>query len=293
MSLSGMTGFARREGVLARWTWSVEARSVNGRNLEIRFRGPPGFEALERISREAAQKRFQRGQVGIALQVREVDAPSHPKINHELLERYLATLKPLIEAGRAAPPSADGLLALRGVIEADEGVDDPEGRAELEGAVSADIDRALEDLAEARLAEGRALQALVGDFLIQIDALIEEARVAAADQPALVRNRFARRLEDLIGQAVPVERILVEAAAQATRIDVQEEIDRLTAHVVSARTLLSEAAPAGRRFDFLSQEFMREANTLTAKSASPALTAVGLGLKVVIDRMREQVQNVE
>jgi len=293
MSLNGMTGFARREGALGSWTWAVEARSVNGRNLDVRFRAPPGFEALERIAREAAQARFQRGQVGVSLQARRTDSAGEVRINHDILNRYLAALAPLIEAGRATTPTADGLLALRGVIETGEAGDDAEARTAVELAMGEDIARALEDLAKARAEEGRALHTLLADFVSQIASLTDAAGVAAADQPALVRDRFARRMEELAGEAAAPDRILQEAAAMATRADVREELDRLAAHIVSARGLLDDTAPAGRRLDFLAQEFMREANTLTSKSASPALTGAGLELKVVIDRLREQVQNVE
>ncbi|MGH7025139.1 MAG: YicC/YloC family endoribonuclease [Caulobacteraceae bacterium] len=293
MTMNGMTGFARREGTLDAWTWAVEARSVNGRNLEVRFRGPPGFEGLERVAREAAQARFPRGQLGIGLQARRADAPSRIRINHELLAGYLAALEPLIQSGKVAPPSADGLLALRGVVEAPDLEDDPERRAALEAAMARDIVAALDELSTARSEEGRALTALIAGFLDQIASLTEAAISAADAQPALIRDRFARRLEELLGEAAPADRILIEAAAMATRADVREELDRLTAHIASARALLAEVASAGRRLDFLAQEFMREANTLTSKSASPALTAVGLELKAVIDRMREQVQNVE
>jgi uncharacterized protein (TIGR00255 family) len=293
MSLSGMTGFARHEGALGPWTWAVEARSVNGRNLEVRFRGPPGFDAFERIAREGAQARFKRGQVGINLQARRGEAGGEARINHEALERYLAAVAPLVKAGRAAPPSADGLLALRGVVEAGEAEDDADARAALEAAMAADIGRALDGLAAARAEEGRSLAGIIGEFLTRIEALVGHAGSAADEQPALIRDRFARRLEELVGDAASPDRILQEAAVIAARADVREELDRLSAHAVSARALMDEPLAAGRRFDFLAQEFMREANTLCAKAAAPALTATGLDLKAVIDQLREQVQNVE
>lgn len=288
-----MTGFSRREGVLGAWTWAVEARSVNGRNLETRFRGPPGFEGLERVVREGAQTRFQRGQIGVNLQAKRVEAAGEIRVNHSLIELYLAATAAHVEGGGATPPSADGLLALRGVIESGEAVEDPEARQTLETAMAADIELALDGLAASRAAEGRALYELLIGFLDGIEALIASAEAAAEAQGPLIRDRFARRLEELIGEVAPPERILQEAAVMAVRADVREELDRLATHSASARALLGEALPAGRRLDFLAQEFMREANTLTAKSASPALTAVGLGLKAVVDRLREQVQNVE
>ena len=293
MSLDGMTGFARCEGALGAWTWAVEARSVNGRNLDTRFRGPPGFDSLERLAREGAQARFKRGQVGVNLQAKRSDAAGESRINHEILERYLAAIDPLVKAGRAAPPTADGLLALRGVVEAGDADEDAEARAALEAAMAADIGRALDGLAAARAEEGATLAGLISAFLTRIEALVGRARDVADQQPTLIRERFARRLEELAGEAATQERILQEAAVIAIRADVREELDRLTAHAASARELIAAPAPAGRRLDFLAQEFMREANTLCAKAAAPALTAVGLDLKAVIDQLREQVQNAE
>jgi uncharacterized protein (TIGR00255 family) len=293
MSLKGMTGFARREGGQGSWTWAVEARSVNGRNLETRFRGPPGFEGLERTVREAAQVRFQRGQVGVNLQAQRAEGSASIKINHDLIERYLAAMESHVAAGRAAVATADGVLALRGVVESGEAADDPEVIEILEAAMARDIEAALDDLAGARDQEGRVLHDLIVGFIFGIEALVKDAGVAAEAQSPLIRDRFARRLEDLLGEAAPPERIVQEASVMAVRADVREELDRLAAHCASARALLDQDQAAGRRLDFLAQEFMREANTLTAKSVSPALTAVGLELKAVVDRLREQVQNVE
>lgn len=293
MSLKGMTGFARREGSQGDWTWTAEARSVNGRSLEVRFRAPPGLEGLERSAREAAVAQFQRGQVGIVVQARRAEGAGVARIHHDAIQRYLAAIAPLVEAGSVSPPTADGLLALRGVIESSDHDDDPESRAAFEGAVATDIAGAVEALAVARAEEGQSLQALIADFLSRIETLTAKAEAAAATQPQLIRDRFAKRLTELVGEAAPVDRILQEAAAQAMRADVREELDRIAAHLSSARQLLNSESPAGRRLDFLAQEFMREANTLTAKSASAELTSAGLELKAVIDQLREQAQNVE
>ena len=288
-----MTGFARRDGARGAWSWTAEARSVNGRSLEVRFRAPAGFESLERLAREAAQARFQRGQVGITVQARRAESLGAARIHYEVIEKYLEAITPLIESGRVTAPTADGLLALRGVFDSADADDDPDARAELEAAVFRDIAGALDGLADARTGEGQALGDLIEVFLTRIEALTLVADAAASTQPQLVRDRFARRLGELLGEAAPQERILQEAAAQAARADVREELDRIRAHLKAAREILHSEGPAGRRLDFLAQEFMREANTLTAKSASAELTAAGLELKAVIDQLREQVQNVE
>lgn len=298
MSLSGMTGFGRADGALSTdgggdWTWSVEARSVNGRNLEVRFRGPPGFDGLERHAKASAQARLSRGQVTLGVQAKRADpGVAALKVNEAVLARYLALANQLAEEG-ATPPSADGLLSLRGVLELPDEVDDPDLRAAVEAAMARTIDEALDALKLSRDREGGQLLPVVSDFIDRIEALIAQSEAEAVAQTDAIRERFARRMTELAPDAPGLEdRIYLEAASLATKADVREELDRLTAHVASARTLLQQP-PAGRKLDFLMQEFMREANTLCSKSATTALTGLGLELKAVIEQLREQVQNVE
>ncbi|HEY0102432.1 MAG TPA: YicC/YloC family endoribonuclease [Brevundimonas sp.] len=290
--ISGMTGFGRAEGALGDWSWSVEARSVNGRNLEVRFRGPPGFDTLERHAKASAQTRLNRGQVTLGIQAKRADSAVGLKVNQNILARYLALANQLAEEG-ATPPSADGLLSLRGVLEAPEEADDSEARAGVEAAMAVSIDAALDALKVSREREGGQLAPVVTEFIDRIKALIAAAEAEASAQTDAIRERFARRMTELAPDAPGLQdRIFLEAAALATKADVREELDRLTAHVASARTLLQQP-PAGRKLDFLMQEFMREANTLCSKSATTALTGLGLELKAVIEQLREQVQNVE
>ncbi len=293
MTFSGMTGFARDEGRSGPWSWAVEARSVNGRNLEIRFRGPPGFDNLERLARDAAQGRFQRGQIGLGVQAKRADGAGQARVNLDILERYLLLSEPFVAAGRVAVPTVDGLLALRGVIEAGDDDDDPEAHAAVEAAMAQSVVAALVALETSRLAEGAALAGLLAGFLDRIEGLVATAETEAAAQPRMIKQRFERRLVELAGEAATMDRIVQEAAVLAVKADVREELDRLVAHVAAGRALLTDKGAAGRRLDFLTQEFMREANTLCSKSATPELTAIGLELKAVIDQFREQAQNVE
>ena len=293
LTLSSMTGFARVEGAAGAWSWAVEARSVNGRNLEVRFRGPPGFDGLERLAREAAQARFARGQINVSMQARRAESAGAVKLNQEQLDRYVALAAALAAKGQAAPPTADGLLALRGVLEAGEAEDDAAARAAVEGAMAASLSQVFDGLKASRLAEGAALAGVLSGLVDQIETLTRDAEGQAAAQAPAIRDRFAKRLAELLGEAAPPERILQEAAVMAVKADVREELDRLAGHVAAARALMADDAAAGRRLDFLTQEFMREANTLCSKSAASGLTATGLALKAAIDQFREQVQNVE
>ncbi len=293
MALSGMTGFARTEGALEAWTWAVEARSVNGRNLEVRFKGPPGLEALDRLAREGGGALFQRGQINITLQARKAEGQVLARINTDQLDRYLAVARAYAEDGRAEAPRIEALMALRGVIEASEEVETPEARLALEKAMAISLAQALDALRSARLEEGAALSPVLGGTVDRIAALVAAAETDAALQPGVLKTRYQKRIAELIDAAGLEERIVQEAAMMAVKADVREELDRLSSHVDAARALLASDGPAGRRLDFLSQEFMREANTLCSKAATTALTAVGLELKAAIEQFREQVQNVE
>jgi uncharacterized protein (TIGR00255 family) len=289
-----MTGFARAEGRAEGWAWVVETRSVNGRGLETRFRGPASFDGLERAAREGAQALFSRGQLTVSVQARQSGGTGAVRVNTELLERYLELCRPYVEANRAAAPALDGLLNLPGVIEAGAEDEDPDAHAALEASVAEAIAAAMAQLQAARLAEGAALAPVLGGLVDRIEALTAAARTLALEQPAVLKERFAKRMAELVGaSAMFDERVVQEAAVMAGRADVREELDRLTAHVEGARALLAAGGAVGRRLDFLAQEFMREANTLCSKSATTALTAVGLELKAAIDQLREQVQNVE
>jgi uncharacterized protein (TIGR00255 family) len=290
-----MTGFGRAEGAAGAWSWAVEARSVNGRNLDVKLRGPAGFESLEKGARDAAQARFSRGQVTVGVQARRAGGEGAARINTEVLDRYLAAGEPYLLRGQALTPNLDGLLALRGVIELDgEAADDPQARDQVLAAVAASIEQAFDGLLASRRGEGAALGPVLNGLVDRIAERAAAAEVEARTHPALIRERFERRMAELLGEGgLDPDRIAAEAAVMAGRADVREELDRLAAHVAAARGLLSAGGPAGRKLDFLMQEFMREANTLCSKSASSALTAIGLDLKALIEQLREQVQNVE
>ena len=293
-----MTGYARAQGSDERRRWVWEARSVNGRNLEVRCRIPQGFERLENAARSAVGGKLRRGNVSISLTVASDRATKPLRINRALL----AELEPLVEEMRkagAAAPAADGLLRVRGVIEEEEeGEQSEELLAALDKALVGTLDEALKALAAARAAEGRALAGVIDGHVGEIDALCGRAGERAQAQVGVVRARFETQLSELLERtpALSEERFAQEVALLVGKADVREELDRLAAHIAQARSLLAEARPdnpVGRKFDFLCQEFNREANTLCSKSADIELTRIGIDLKGAIERMREQVQNVE
>lgn len=293
MAISGMTGFARADGAHAGLTWVWELKSVNGRGLDVRVRVPTGMDAVEAKARDAAKKRFTRGSINLSLQVQRETSTGRVRVNAEQLSAYIAAAAPFVRPGVAEAPRLDGLLALRGVIELDDISEDDDERAATEAAIVESFITGLAALDAARREEGAALAPVLEDAIARIETLRAAAADHGAAQPAAIRDRLRARLSDLLGGALPDDRLAMEAAALAVKADVREELDRLAAHVVSARELMALKEASGRRLDFLAQEFNREANTLCSKSPDAELTRIGLDLKAVIDQFREQAQNVE
>lgn len=290
-----MTGFARVGGQMDDVTWQWEVKSVNARGLDIRIRLAPGVEALEVPVRAAVGERFSRGSFNINLNVVRQSPVNRFTLNHDLLDQLLAVVKEVEGRVKGAAVQIDGLLRVRGILEAVEDVESDEYKAKREAAMSASFVEALTAVAAARKAEGERLAVVLQGHVAQIATLAKQAATLAASQPAAIRDRFQAQMAELLAGAVNLseERVVQEAAVLAGKADVREEIDRLNAHVAQARDLIGGGGAVGRRLDFLSQEFNREANTLCSKAADIELTRVGLDLKAVIEQFREQVQNVE
>lgn len=295
MPLSSMTGFARAQGSQGPWRWHWEVRSVNARGLDVRVRVPEGFEGLEQPARMLAGERFARGGLTTTLTLDADPARGAIRINQEALNQVLAALKQLDGAVEADPPRLDGILALRGVIEAQAPA---LGEAELaarDAAVLGSLAVALDALGTARREEGARLAAIMRQHADRMGELVGEAERLAALQPEQLRARLHTQLDELLKARAGVgeERLAQEIALLLVKADVREEIDRLKSHLTQARGLFAAGGAQGRRLDFLAQEFNREANTLCSKSSDIQLTRVGLELKATIDQLREQVQNVE
>ena len=294
-----MTGYARAQGSDERRRWVWEARSVNGRNLEIRCRVPQGFDRLENPARNAVGGKLKRGNVSLTLTVTSEQQAKPLRINRALLAELAGLVEEVRKGTGAAAPTADGLLRVRGVIEDEEqGQESEEALAALDKALSRTLEEVLKALAAARAAEGKALSGVIDRHIVEIEGLCTRATERAAAQVGIVRSRFESQLAELLERAPALseERFAQEVALLVGKADVREELDRLAAHIAQARSLLGEARPdnpVGRKFDFLCQEFNREANTLCSKSADIELTRIGIDLKGAVERMREQVQNVE
>ena len=294
-TVASMTGFARQEGGDGTLAWAWELKSVNGRSLDVRCRAPSGYEALEIAARATVQEHCARGNLQLTLIVNRGQLPLRLQVNRDLLAQLVELVRELEQEIRAEPPRLDGLLSIRGVVEALEEEESKEQMDTRAAAMQEDLVRALEALTAMRRAEGQRLQAVVGERLAEIERLTGAAGESAAARPEARRARLQAQLEELLeaAPALPEERLAQEAAILAAKADVREELDRLEAHVAAARDLLAEGGAIGRRLDFLCQELNREANTLCSKSWDVDLTRIGLDLKSAIDQLREQIQNIE
>lgn len=297
MTINSMTGFARMSGAHGEHSWLWEIKSVNGRGLEIRCRIPSGFDQLEDKLRKLIKATFQRGSINLQLQLETTSASSHFRINEEFLNELLIVAESYVQEGRARPPRMDGMMGLKGVIEVDEHSGNKTRDPDLETALLASATELLEKLVAMREDEGRQLLPVLSGQLEEIDALVSRGSELAADWPEYSRKRLKVQMERLMGEAgnLDASRLEQELALLATKADITEELDRLASHIAATRDMLEGGAAEGigRRLDFMCQEFNREANTLCSKVNDKELTQVGLDLKVLIDRMREQVQNIE
>ncbi len=295
--LHSMTAFASRTGHLGTTSWGWEMRGVNARGFDLRLRLPDGIEGLEAALRTALTKALGRGNVTVNLRLSRDDVAGVLAVDEAQLDRVLTALDQVQERAFAmgvtlAQPTAADVLAQRGVLIT---AKQDEAAADLAAALIADIDPLIADFVAMRASEGTALGQVLARQLDQIADLTAQAARAAADRAPAVRAQLTTALRRVLEDVTEVDeaRIAQELAMLAVKGDVTEEIDRLKAHVTAARTLIASAELSGRKLDFLSQEFNREANTLCAKAQSGPLTAIGLDLKAVIDQMREQIQNVE
>lgn len=294
MTISSMTGFAREAGFSAPYRWSWEIKTVNSKGLDLRLRLPPGFDALEKPVRAAISNALSRGACYANLAAtREVSTVS-ARLNRDLLAQLMESLATLGRPDHIAPASLDGLLNVRGVIETVEVEEDEAEREAAQDNILKGLDSALSQLAAMRAGEGTALAAAIHQRLDRIGDLAKAADTCPARHPDAMREKLRAAIALVMeGGRFDENRLHQEAILMAAKADIREEIDRLYAHVSAARKLLDDGGAVGRRLDFLAQEFSRETNTLCAKSNDAALTTIGLEMKVEVEQLREQAQNIE
>lgn len=292
-----MTGYASGQGAFEGYSWTWELRSVNGKGLDLRFRLPEVLTGLDGEIRSKVSRVLSRGNVSASLKIQSVSADGAVELDPERLEVVLDAMAAVearaMERGLSlAPSNAADVLGLRGVFDASREQDDT---TKLRNHVLTAFDDVLEEMRAMQSKEGVQLSVVLAQQFDDIEALVEKAAsVAEARKPetkAQVEAALARVVEN--ADQLDEARVMQELALIAIKADVTEELDRLRTHVKAARDLIAGGSPAGRKLDFLAQEFNREANTLCSKSQNAALTSIGLELKSLIEQMREQVQNVE
>jgi uncharacterized protein (TIGR00255 family) len=295
MTLKSMTGFGRAEGTFRAVNWAWEIRTVNGRGLDVRVRLAPGFEVLEPKIREVTALHFVRGSVNATLAITRTDGGTEIRLNERVLSQVLAAIEIVRAKTGAPPPSAEGLLSLRGILEFAEIKDDAHDSEACAEAILAGYTKALHAVTASRLDEGARLSRALSAQIDDVERLSAEVAASPSRTPQAIRARLAENLARIldVGSTLDPTRLHQEAAILATKADVEEELERLRGHVTAARDLLQSVEPVGRKLDFLTQEFNREANTLCSKANATDVTQKGLELKAIIDQMREQVQNIE
>ncbi len=293
-ALASMTGYARAIGAVAGVSFTCELKSVNARSLDVRLRLPPGRDAIESEIRQLIGKMVSRGAITCNLAIENDASPGQLLVNQQALATVLAAIAELGGKPGVAPASADGILALPGVLQQRSQTLSDAAEDQLSAGIIEAVSQALVDLVLARRQEGSRIAAVLLDRLAEIEALIAQAEVHPARSREVILARLRQQAAALADDiTLSEDRLAQEALLLATKADIREELDRLTAHVASARQLIAGGGAVGRRLDFLAQEFNREANTLCSKSNAAGLTAIGLDLKAAIDQLREQVQNIE
>jgi uncharacterized protein (TIGR00255 family) len=295
MALSSMTGFARGHGVSGAYAWSWEIKSVNAKGLDVRFRLPPGWDAVEVPVRARGAEKLSRGNVYANLSVTREGVVPVVRVNEPVLTAILSAMQKLAGSVDAQKPTLDGVLSLKGVIDVVEEEEDEQARATAEAAIVESFGEGLAGLCEMRLHEGAALGTILSGKLDEIAELTARAEAAPGRAPEAIRKRLAEQVAALLETPgrFDSDRLHQEAILLAAKADIREELDRLAAHVAQARKLMSGGGAIGRRLDFLAQEFNRETNTLCSKSNDIDLTNIGLELKSAVEQFREQVQNLE
>lgn len=292
--LRSMTGFGRSEGDAFGLRWSWELRSVNGKSLDIRLRLPSGYERLEQAARKEISSQLSRGNLQVSLSFDRGAGTANVVLNQAVLKTVMAAVANIESSTSLGPSSAADILSIKGVLESGDAQRDADEQAALDQALLDSLRGAVTALRENREREGQALNDLLSGNLDQMNTLVARAEADPSRTSKAIAERLKEQLDRIQSIVEPDgDRIAQEIALLATKADIREELDRLTAHISAAHELLAAGSPTGRKLEFLAQEFNRESNTLCSKSNAVSLTRIGLEMKVIVDQFREQCLNVE
>ena len=298
-SIASMTGYFAADGMTPAGTVTVECRSVNSRFLDLTLRLDDTLRFAEPAIRERLQKRLTRGKVEVRMSLSADESALPAQINESALKRLLELQSAVLRhSPEAAELSVSEILEMPGIAHTPQTDKD-----ELLQAVLAVLDKTLDGFIAAREREGAALAKVINGYMDKMTSVVEEVRAAIPQILAELQAKLAARLEDALSQTLTqqgtltkeeiTERIRQEVTLYAMRMDVDEEMNRLTTHIAEVRRLLAAGGAVGRKLDFMAQEMNREANTLGSKAAAIEMTQASLSLKITIDQMREQIQNLE
>lgn len=300
VSIASMTGFARVNGQIAlgdeniSWVW--EAKSVNGKGLELKSRLPAGYDDLSILLKNEASEYLNRGNINVSLEIETAQNRKKATIDDVFLEELVQKSLQLTAEydGRIALPNVAELLNIKGVIEIQDYVLSEDEQNGLKQKILADFIKLCQNLKAERMIEGQKIATVLRELLNKIEIIVKQIDSKAETLPEQCKQKLLEQLKQYAEEsAVGEDRIAQEVVLLATRADIREEIDRLQAHVQAARELLDRDEAVGRRLDFLCQELNREANTTCSKSVDIEITNRGMELKVLIEQFREQVQNIE
>lgn len=295
MPLASMTGFARAQGISGPYAWAWEMKSVNAKGLDLRLRLPVGWDVVEAPARAALSRIVTRGTISATLTIDRSGAAPTVRVNEDVLAALVEAAGKAAARFKIAAPSLDSLLGMKGVIEVADNEESAGEKAAAEAAVAKGFEDALKALVEMRAREGAALGKILSDRIGEIEKLSAAAEANPARKPDAIRAKLSEQVKMLLstGEKFDADRLHQEAMLLAAKVDIREELDRLTTHVAAVRKLLADGGPVGRKLDFLAQELNRESNTLCSKANDVSLTAIGLDLKAAVDQFREQVANLE
>ena len=295
MTLASMTGFSVINENIDGCAWSWELRSVNSKSLDQRIRLPAGFEQIEPEIRSHITKKFSRGNITVNLLMQAPHKQTHYKINERAFTELYTSATVIAKKYEMPIPMIDAFLGLPGVIEIVEQEPTTSQREVLYLALKKSFFLAAEKLRESRLEEGERLQSAMEDVVKEIDILVDNFSRIADTQQSVIQSRLSDKINEILegNERLAPERLTQEVALVMLKSDVKEERDRLKSHISAIRKLLFSNEPVGRKLEFLCQEFNREANTICSKAATIDLTDNALALKAAVDRIREQVQNIE
>jgi uncharacterized protein (TIGR00255 family) len=299
MTLKSMTGFARASGLHMGWQWSWEIKSVNAKGLDSRVRVPAILDGVDIILKKLISKNIKRGTIYANLDLKQNkldhDNAKTLFVNRENLEELFDIIQEYEGTAELAQSSMAQILAVKGVLDLEDVAISDGLRSNLQEAIVRAFEGVLLAMIKAREAEGEAMHCVINEHITSLEFLLEKATECDTFRLENIRTKFKEKIDVLLtGEAaISSERLEQEIAILAIKADISEEVNRLAAHLKSARDMLMSKTPVGRQYDFLAQELSREVNTLCAKSSDIELTKIGLDMKAQVEMLREQIQNIE